>query len=307
MGAFLLRRLLLGAVVVAVTGVMAYGGFRLLRPDLFPGQSLLGGIRGDLDRALLHLDFGDACMYSGCPPVHDLWASGIQADVWLMTGGLLLGAALGVAGGAWCAIRPRSLGARALEWLAMLLFCMPVYVVGLGLLLLFAPPFGIWQFGPLFELHQYISPFEDPVTFLRAMIVPWVVLAAPVAAVCLRLTLAAIVEVEHEDYVRTALAKGLSRRLAVRRHAAPSAYVPVASYVGASIPLVVSNLVLVEIVFSVPGFFRHTKRAIAGLDIPTLQALALWGAVFIVAFGLLADVVIARVDPRIRASGRLPG
>jgi peptide/nickel transport system permease protein len=305
MAAYLLRRLILGVIVVGVTGLMAYGGFRVLRPDLFPEQSLLGGVRGDLERALLHLDFGDACMYSGCPQIHDLWTRGVQADIWLMGGGLLLGAVAGVAGGAWCAVRPRSLGSRALEWLAMVLFCMPVYVMGLGLLLLFAPDFGFFPFSPLFEIHVYVAPFEDPVTFLRAMVVPWIVLAIPVAAVCLRLTLASILEVEHEEYVRTALAKGLSRRLAIRRHAAPSAYVPVAAYVGASIPLVVANLVLIEIVFSVPGFFRHTKKAIEGHDIPALQALSLWGAVFIVVFGLAADLVTARVDPRIRSSGRL--
>jgi peptide/nickel transport system permease protein len=70
----------------------------------------------------------------------------------------------------------------------------------------------------------------------------------------------------------------------------------------------VTNMVLVEYVFSVPGFFRHMKRALGqapGIDIPTLQALALWAAVLIVMLSLLADLAIARLDPRIRAGGRL--
>jgi ABC-type dipeptide/oligopeptide/nickel transport system permease component len=83
----------------------------------------------------------------------------------------------------------------------------------------------------------------------------------------------------------------------------------------------VTNMVLVEYVFTIPGFFRHMKRALgqapgwgvstpAGtplIDIPTLQALALWASVLIVALGLLADLAIMRLDPRIRGSGQTIG
>jgi len=88
----------------------------------------------------------------------------------------------------------------------------------------------------------------------------------------------------------------------------------VASLFGASAPFMVTNMVLVEYVCSVPGFFRHMKRALGqapgwppGVDIPTLQALALWAPVLIVALSLLADLAIVRVDPRIRSGGRIAG
>jgi peptide/nickel transport system permease protein len=101
----------------------------------------------------------------------------------------------------------------------------------------------------------------------------------------------------------------------MRRHAAPASYVSVASLFGASAPFMITNIVLVEYVFSVPGFFRHTRRALGHMpgvadptiDIPTLQALALWAAVLIVAMSLLADLVIVRLDPRVRSSGRALG
>jgi ABC-type dipeptide/oligopeptide/nickel transport system permease component len=97
--------------------------------------------------------------------------------------------------------------------------------------------------------------------------------------------------------------------------------VSVASLLGASAPFMVTNMVLVEYVFTIPGFFRHMKRALgqapgwgvstqAGvpiIDIPTLQALALWASVLIVALGLLADLAIMRLDPRIRRSGHTIG
>jgi ABC-type dipeptide/oligopeptide/nickel transport system permease component len=94
--------------------------------------------------------------------------------------------------------------------------------------------------------------------------------------------------------------------------------VSVASLLGASAPFTIMNMVLIEYVFTVPGFLRHTKRALGQvpnwpppkvppIDIPALQALALWAAVLIVALGLLADLAIMRLDPRIRTSGHTIG
>jgi peptide/nickel transport system permease protein len=212
----------------------------------------------------------------------------------------------------WCASRPRSRGARLLEAAAMLGLCAPVYVVGLGLLMLFTPTFGLLHVPWLFDPNSYASPLDRPLDWLRSLAVPWLVAAVPLAAGCLRLTMATTIDALDEDYVRTGIAKGLSHRQVVRRHAAPAAYPTVASLVGTSIPAVVTNVVLIEWVFAVPGFFRHTKRAIGqavppAVDIPTLQALALWAAVLIVGTSLVTDVALAWLDPRIRASGRPPG
>jgi peptide/nickel transport system permease protein len=311
---FLVRRLLWGIAVVAATTLLTYGGIRALRPDLTPGEPWLPGTLGDLGRVFLHFELGDGCFQIGCPSMASFIERFWTGDVFLLAGTFALGVTGGVAAGIWCAIRPRASSARALEALAMVFYCTPVYVVGLGLLLLFAPPFGIWPFQPLFELHQYISPWSEPITFLRAMLVPWLVCAAPLAAVCLRLTLASIVEVEHEDYIRTALAKGLSWKQAIRRHAAPSAYVPVSAYLAVSVPMLVTNMVLVEIVFNVPGVFRFTKRAITGPyppgpnpDYEALQAIAVYAAVFIVVATILADLAVALRDPRVRQSRKALG
>jgi peptide/nickel transport system permease protein len=253
-------------------------------------------------------------MFFGCPPLKRMWLDGIWADLFLLAGGVVAAVVLGIAGGVWCAARPRSRSARVLEGVAMVFFCAPVYVIGFGLLLLFAPPFGLVQEPVFFEPHSYAPPLESPWDFLRSMLVPWVVVAAPLAALIMRLTMALCLDTMGEDYVRTARAKGLGQQAVVRRHAAPATYVTVASQFGASAPLMVTNMVFVEYVFSVPGFFRHTKRALGQapgwpptIDIPTLQALALWASVLIVALSLLADLAIVRLDPRVRASGATLG
>jgi peptide/nickel transport system permease protein len=126
----------------------------------------------------------------------------------------------------------------------------------------------------------------------------------------LRLTLATVIDELDEDYVRTAYAKGLAGRTVIRRHAAPASYVTTASFVGVSIPLMVTNMVLVERVVSFPGFFGFTWRALGHLqsegphsvDLPMIQALTLWGAVLIIVSSLILDAVLRHLDPRIRAT-----
>ena len=94
------------------------------------------------------------------------------------------------------------------------------------------------------------------------MILPWLVVGAPLGAAIVRLTLALAADTMGEDYVRTAVAKGVPHAKVVRRRAGPPTRVAVASLVGASAPLMVTNTVLVEFVFTLPGFFRHLKRAL---------------------------------------------
>jgi peptide/nickel transport system permease protein len=298
--------------VLVTVAVVDYGMVRALRPDLSAGQGIVGGVVDDVERALLHLDFGEACMFAGCPAIHDLWTRGLAADLWLLGGALVIGIGAGVAGGLVCAARRRTFAARLLEAGAMLAYITPVYVVGLTLLLLFNPTFGLLPLGAFFDSNVYASPLHSTWDWFRSLFVPWLIVGAPLAAVCLRLTVALTIDALDEDWVRTGIAKGLTHARVVRRHAAPAAYPSIASLVGISVPSVVTNMVLVEWVFALPGFFRHTKRALGQavpptIDIPVLQALALWAAVLIIATSLLADLALAWLDPRVRAAGRPPG
>jgi peptide/nickel transport system permease protein len=191
----------------------------------------------------------------------------------------------------------------------MVLYCAPVYVVGLLLLKLFNPTFGLFPVPVFFEAGpSWATPWGTPWEWLKELLVPWLVVAAPLGAMCLRLTLAHTVEVLNEDFVRTGLGKGVSRKQVVRRHAAPVSFVSTLPFVGTSVPLLVTNMVLVEIAFSVPGFFHYTWKALGHVDppertdIPMLQALTIWSTVLIVVLGLLADAALPRLDPRVRSS-----
>jgi peptide/nickel transport system permease protein len=284
--------------------VFDYGIMRAARPDLYPSESLVAGTASDVQRAFLHLDLKEACSLPGCPKFTTLLARGIPADLYLLVGALAIGIAVGLAAGIFCASRPRTRTARALELAAAVAYCTPVYVFGMGLLLLFEPSFGLFHAPLFFHPGDYAPPLEDPWMWLQGMLVPWLILAAPLAAIVLRVTQASVLGTLHEPYIQTAYAKGLRPLRVLGRHATPPAYVDNASLLGAWAPFMVTNMLLVEFVFFVPGVFVHTKRALGQLandkgkppDIPLLQGLALWAAVLVVTLSLLSDLVLHRLD-----------
>jgi ABC-type dipeptide/oligopeptide/nickel transport system permease component len=196
-----------------------------------------------------------------------------------------------------------------------------VYVVGLGLLLLFNRDIGVWPLRWFFDARPsaYTSPLSNPWDWFRSYLVPWLVVAAPLGAACLRLTARLTVDELGSDYVRTAIAKGLRYGSVVRRHAVRGAYPGVTSLVWGYIPVFVTNAVLVEWVWNVPGFWFATRRAIGqdpsfpgalarslrAIDVPMLKAISLWTALVIVVLSLAVDLVLAAIDPQARAMERL--
>ncbi len=302
--AFLARRLFFAAVALVALAAIVYSMF-----DLPHG----------LERVFFHLDFGVSCSYPGCPAVTVLWGRTWQADVYLLLGGLVLGVTTGLAAAGFCATRPRTLATRAIEMVALILYSMPVYLFGFGLLLLFEPTFGLLPSPVFFHPVDYTAPLANPWRFFEAMLVPWILIAAPFGAIVMRLARVTILEEIDSDYVRTAAAKGLSQRK-VMRHAARPSSASVPSLIGAWVPTFVTNMVLVEFVFFIPGFLGLSRRAfgqapgtlvptepIGAIDIVMVQALALWTAVLILFVSALADVALATLDPRVRSTGRPVG
>jgi peptide/nickel transport system permease protein len=294
-------RALLGAVAVVVAVVsLAWLALRLGRPSAFPpGESVPAGLARHLADAFLRFELGTSQL-PGAPPVADLVREGLPADLLLLVGAVVFGLLAGMAGGAVCAARPRSRLARALEVLAVLCVCAPPYVVALSLLLLFGAEIALVDIGIGIPI-EYVRPEEDLLAWLGSILVPWIVLGLPLAGLTLRGMRGGMLDTLQEDYVRAARAKGLRRVAVLRRHVAPVAAGSTIALAGASMNLVMlTNLVLVERVFRVPGVFTHTTRALSGVDVSLLLGLTLVGAVLVVAAGLLVDLAVAWLDPRVR-------
>jgi peptide/nickel transport system permease protein len=232
----------------------------------------------------------------------------MAADVWLLLGSLVIGVVVGVLAGLWCVGHPRTWSARALQAGAALAYCAPVYLVGLVLLYLFNPTTGTFHVPLFFDaVARWASPFTDPWTWLRSLLIPWLVLAAPLAGMCLRLTHALGREITDEDYVRTAVAKGLSRGRVTRRHIGRPTFGATIAFAPVTLPLFLTNVMLVERVFSVPGFFHYVWDAIghndeSAIDLPIIITAALWMTVLLIVLAIIADTIVDQLDPRVRSS-----
>jgi len=298
--AFILTRLLAVVTVVLAVTVIVFLMLHVLRPEAWAGdpRSLFTQLVDYVRGVFLHYDFGTS-WENQRPAVADKLNERVPADISLLVGGLVVGTVAGMAGGAYCATRPGRPFTRVLEALAAFFLCAPVYWVGLMLILTFGDEFGLIPV-PLFRTNVYEPLTQDPAGWLQALLVPWFVLGAPLAALCLRMTRASMVDVLDEDFLRTALAKGLTPWGVTRRHALPAASSPVLTLVGVNMATLVTNMVLIEHAFSIPGLFQDLPTAMENGNFPLLQGMTIVTAALVVVASLVVDVVQAWIDPRVR-------
>ena len=305
--AFVVRRLAAAAVVVVGVGVVNFTTFHLLRPEMFAGQgSALAQLTDFLTNLLLRFDLGRS-WGAGRREVSDMVLEGLPADASLLIGGILIGSLAGLAGGALCAVRPRAAVSVLLDRAAAVAVCAPVYFVGLAAILLFSPDIGRLPIPFVGGQGTYQPLTQDPVRWLQGLLLPWLVLALPIAGMCLRMMRHTMREALDEDYMRTAHGKGLRPRTAVRRHAMPVGAGPVISLAGVSMATIVTNAILIERTFNVPGVLRLTTVAMGSIegkgavDYPLLMGIVITGGMFVALGSLVADALHGWLDPRVRA------
>lgn len=240
--------------------------------------------------------------YSRHQPVRTVLAEALPRTALLAGLSLVLSFLLGVVTGV---VQVERLGGRRDRWLGRMLlalYSVPDFWLALLALLLFAYRVPLLPSGGLVDpvLHDYLSPAGRALDRLRHLALPVATLTLLSAAVIARYQRAALVEVLPSDWMRSALAKGLSWRSAVRRHALRNALLPTITLAGLSLPALAGGAVFVEKVFSWPGMGLLTVNGIAARDYPLVTAGVLAISVAVVLGALVADVVIAVADPRIR-------
>jgi peptide/nickel transport system permease protein len=285
-----------GVVVgaVSVAWWLLYG----LRRDLFPPEpSALALYRDYVERAFLHFDFGRS--YATGRPVAVLMREGVPVDAALLAGGIVAGLAVGAGGGLVLAMRPRTAAARAIEVLATMAISTPVFVVGFGVLLLFGDEVGAFNLGLGIPI-RYTEFDEDPVGWAVGMAVPWLVLGLPLAGLCVRTTAVGAADVLAQDFVRAARARGIGDRRLATRHVLPVAASPALGIASASASLMLTNMVLVEKTFAIPGFMQLVQRSVGQADVPVLLGLSVTGAAFVVVTTAVLQTIVDRLDPRAR-------
>ena len=149
---------------------------------------------------------------------------------------------------------------------------------------------------------EYVPIWRDPVANLSMAFLPAVTVGYRYAAVSMRMTRSAMLEVMQEDYIRTARAKGLIQKLIVNRHALKNALLPVVTLIGIEFAFLIGGLVVTEQVFNLNGVGRLFVQAVQNQDYTLSQALVMLTVIVFVICNLIVDLLYAWLDPRIRFS-----
>ncbi len=264
-----------------------------------PEQYLIwvfGDLQGDCaQRGLVRGDFGTS--FSERQPVLKLIAERVPATLELTGSALLVGLTVGMAVGLSSAIRRGSLYDNTSRFFSVLFDAIPSFWLGLILIMIFSVELGWLPVGGRAPLND-----PDPTIFdrLRYLLLPCLVLAATWVAVISRYMRAESLEVINQDYVRTARAKGLSDRAVNMRHVARNSLIPIVTIVGPAITALIGGAVVIERIFSWPGLGRLAVDAVSARDYPVVMGTVLISAILVIVGSLLADILLAVVDPRIR-------
>jgi peptide/nickel transport system permease protein len=148
----------------------------------------------------------------------------------------------------------------------------------------------------------YTPPWEDPWANVQAFIFPALIVGYRFSAISARMTRSAMLEVLRQDYVRTARAKGLVERVIIFKHALRNALIPVITIMGSQLTFLLGGLVIIEVVFSLPGVGTLGFEAIQVRDYPVVQGVVFFTAILFISANLLVDLSYAVIDPRIRYS-----
>jgi peptide/nickel transport system permease protein len=146
----------------------------------------------------------------------------------------------------------------------------------------------------------FTSITEDPLEHFKGMLMPAFALGFSSAGLLARLVRSSMLDVMREDYIRTALAKGLPERVTVVRHALRNALIPAITVIGFSLGALLGGAVVTETVFTIPGMGRLVVQSVQRRDYPVIQGAVMLIATFYVLANLLVDILYVYIDPRIR-------
>ncbi len=236
--------------------------------------------------------------------VTEIIGRAVPATASLVIGGTLVWLALALVIGVFSALRPRSLFDRA--GMAFVLVGVSAQPLWLGYVLAYVFGYRL-QWFPIAGYCDVISPQDGvscggPVQWTYHLILPWLTFALAFAAMYARMIRANLLEAMHEDYVRTARAKGLSEWATVRRHSFRNAVIPIVAMVGMDVGLAFAGSLFVERAFRIPGVGMLTITSLQRRDLPVILGIVVIVSLVIVVCNLIADLALGVLDPRVGGS-----
>lgn len=291
---FLLVRALPGDIVnVLAAEAPQYGESNELRTELGLDKPLeeqyfafLGGaIRGDFGNSLFFRE-----------PVSNQLKQALPVTVQLTVMAVLLSVLVAIPFGVAGAVHRSGPIDYFVRGFATLMHTLPNFWIG-TLTLTFLAIWFTWT-----PPARYTPIWVDPISNLQQFLIPTLVLGIGTMGLKMRLVRAQMLEVMSQDYIRTAKAKGLTNSKIISRHALRNAMVPVVSIIGNQTGALLGGAAIIETIFNLPGLGRVLIQAVDNRDYPTIQATVLVTAMLLVIVNLIADLIYAWLNPRIRYS-----
>jgi len=237
-------------------------------------------------------DLGQSYTYG--VPVAGLIAERLAVTLPLAIFAIALSVMIALPLGSFAAARRGGIADVVATLFSQISIAVPAFWVALLMIILFSTSLGVMPAGGFPGWGNGIWPA------LQALVMPAVALALPQAGVLTRVTRSAVLDVLHEDFSRTARAKGLSSAAVLWRHAVPNALVPVMTILGLQFTFLVAGAVLVENVFNLPGLGRLALQALAQRDIIVMQDVVLFFAALVIVMNFVVDMSYLAIDPRLR-------
>jgi oligopeptide transport system permease protein len=243
---------------------------------------------------LAHFDLGPSFKTKDFT-VTQMIADGLPVSARIGFAAIFIAMVFGISLGTVSALNQNRWGDYSVMTLAMIGITIPTFVTAPVLTLIFGV-YGVHLFG--LDIRLPVGGWNGGA--LRNMILPVIVLALPQIAVISRLVRGSMVEVLNSNYVRTARAKGLPNRLVVTRHALRAGLLPLVSYLGPAMAFILTGSLVIETIFQIPGIGRYFVQGALNRDYTLVMGVVIFYASFVILFNLLADILYAVLDPRVR-------
>ena len=237
-------------------------------------------------------DFGTSYTYRA--PGAQMVAERVQVSLPLALYALLLSTLIAFPAGIFAAARRGKPGDVAVMGATQLGVAVPNFWFAMLLVLLFALKLRWFSAGGF-------PGWDDPLQGLKALTLPAVALALPQAAILARVMRSALIDILHEDFIRTARAKGLSRRQALWRHGVRNALIPVLTIIGLQFSFLLAGAIIIEQVFFLPGLGRLIFQAITQRDLIVVESVVMLLVFAVIVVTFVTDLAYAAVDPRLRS------
>jgi peptide/nickel transport system permease protein len=315
---YVIRRLIMGVVVLILVTILVFVAMRLLpgdpilmlvteteskefteqqiaelkqqfgldKPMIVQYFNWLGGIfHGDLGQSIIHH-----------APVAGEIVRRLPITLHLGIVAYLVGVIIGVPAGILCAVRRGRFIDTLVTTFSNIGITVPAFWLGLMMIYLF----GLYLHW--LPVQGYTSPFSNFVLSTKQIIMPVICLALFPIASNARQTRSSMLEVMRQDYIRTAWSKGLRERMVIIRHALKNGLIPVVTLSAMGLSMIIGGSVVIETVFNIPGMGRLAVTAITNQDYPYVQGIVLIIATFVMVVNIMVDLAYGWLDPRIRFS-----